>query len=377
MIRILHVVSSLEYGGGVQTVLYNYYNNIKNEDICFDFIVHGHKRGKYEELFEAMGSKIIHVTPKKISIIKNIKEIDSALSMKDYDIVHTHQNLSSGIPLLLAKLRGIPIRISHSHGYKKNSSLLQTIQELPLRSLNNIVSNYKFACGKDAGKWLFGDSWEENERNIIMYNAIDLSKYFYNQQIRQDYRRRLNLHNKFAMIHVGRLSDEKNQEFSIEILEKILSIEPNTVLLLVGAGDNEEKLRKIVKKKGLNNHIKYLGIRNDVSSLMNAADILLLPSINEGLGMVAVEAQICKLKVLASDNVPKATKLSNLIEYLPLDNNINVWIEKIINSKLYDRNIQVNDTKFNNYSITVQAQKYEEWIRNKVENNRRKEIKSI
>ena len=75
--------------------------------------------------------------------------------MKDYDIVHVHQNLSSGLSLLLAKIHNIPIRISHSHSYKKNNSLLQTFKEFPLRFLNNIFSNYKFACERDAGKWLF------------------------------------------------------------------------------------------------------------------------------------------------------------------------------------------------------------------------------
>ena len=88
--------------------------------------------------------------------------------------------------------------------------------------------------------------------------------------------------------------------------------------------NNEEKLKNIVQGKGLNNYVKFLGVRKDVSELMNAADILLLPSKNEGLGMVAIEAQSCGLKVLASDNVPRATNLTELIEYLPLDSSINI-----------------------------------------------------
>ncbi len=368
MIKILHIVSSLEYGGGVQTMLYNYYTNMNNEDICFDFIVHGDKKGEYEELFGEMGSTIIHVTPKKKSLIKNLKEINHVMLMKDYDIVHAHQNLSSGLSLLLAKIHNIPIRISHSHSYKKNNSLLQTFKEFPLRFLNNNFSNYKFACERNAGKWLFGNTWEENGYNLIMYNAIDLNKFSYNPKIRNDYREELGLNNKFIMLHIGRLSNEKNQEFSIEILKELLSIEPNAVLLLVGAGNNEEKLKNIVQRKGLNNYVKFLGVRKDVSELMNAADILLLPSKNEGLGIVAIEAQSCGLKVLASDNVPRATNLTELIEYLPLDSSINIWIEKIISSKSYNRKVLTENTKFSNYSIHIQAKKYGEWIIDRVLN---------
>ena len=213
MIKILHIVSSLEYGGGVQTMLYNYYTNMNNEDICFDFIVHGNKKGEYEELFGEMGSTIIHVTPKKKSLLKNLKEINHVMLMKDYDIVHVHQNLSSGLSLLLAKIHNIPIRISHSHSYKKNNSLLQTFKEFPLRFLNNNFSNYKFACERDAGKWLFGNTWEENEYNLIMYNAIDLNKFSYNPKIRNNYREELGLNNKFIMLHIGRLSNEKIKNF--------------------------------------------------------------------------------------------------------------------------------------------------------------------
>lgn len=362
MIKVLHIVSSLDYGGGVQTMIYNYYMHIDQNSICFDFIVHSPTKGGFEELFENMGSKIVHVTPKKKSLIKNMKEINLVLSREKYDVVHVHQNLTSGFSLLLAKMHDVPVRIAHSHGCQNENKASQKVKNLPLRLLNKLFANYYFACERNAGKWLFGKTWDTNEHNKIMYNAIDLDRYFYNIHIRQEYRKKYALRDKFVLIHVGRLSDEKNQQFSIRLLEKLLLKDPSAILLFVGGGDDEEFLKSIVKSKGLKGHVKFLGVRRDVPELMNSADVLLFPSKNEGLGMVAIEAQVNGLKVIASENVPKETALTDLIEYLELDANIDLWVEKILNTKHSTRQTNIHGAVFQDYSIKVQALKYEKWL---------------
>jgi hypothetical protein len=115
MIRVLHVLSSLG-GGGVESMLYNYYIHMNRDIIQFDFIVHGNKIGILEDKFKDLGSEIYRVKPKKEGLLQNLIQIRKIIySQPKYDVVHCHQNLISFVPLYFAKKAGINTRIAHSH----------------------------------------------------------------------------------------------------------------------------------------------------------------------------------------------------------------------------------------------------------------------
>lgn len=363
MIKILHIVSSLKSGGGVQTMLYNYYENMDRNKIHFDFVVHGDDKGMLEEKVEDMGSAVFHVTPKKVSLKRNVSGINEVIKSGSYDAVHCHQNFSNLTSLYLAWRHRVPVRISHAHGCKEVIGIREKAQNGFQRLLNKSFANYFFSCGLDAGKWLHGKGWSPSERNILMNNAIDVDKFSYNKEVRERYRKKLNIEDKTVLLHVGRFSDEKNHLFIVDIMEQVAKENSNYILLLAGNGATEKLVKKYVDEKELSNSIIFMGVRNDVAELMNAADIFLLPSKNEGFPVTLIEAQSTGVFSLVSEKVTKEIALTDLIEYLPI-NNIEPWVKRIVDTNIHIRQSKRVDIENAGYSITVQAKNYSRWLEN-------------
>lgn len=362
MIKILHVVSSLNTGGGVQQLLLNYYNSIDRNKICFDFVVHGQEVGGLEKQAIKLGSSIYHVTPKKVSFMKNFVEINKVIREGGYDIVHCHQDFSNFTPLLLSKLYSVPVRISHAHSNFEPKTWLRRKRNTLLRVLNKSLANYFFACSTISGKWLHGETWEANNaNNFLMKNAIDINEFKYCKRMRHKYREILNVEKKIVLLHVGRFSEEKNQLFLVDIMEEITKESSNYILLFVGSGHLESQIKQVVRHRNLNENVTFLGSRSDVAAIMSASDFFLLPSEHEGFGMTAIEAQISGLPTIVSNRVPLDTKISNKIQYLSLEDS-NLWISTILTQKNCDRATANSDIDKDGYSIYTQANKYEKWV---------------
>jgi|SRR5690625_1710747 len=370
MVRVLNVISSLELGGGVQQLLLNYFKHMNRNQIQFDYIVHGNKIGGLEKEVKKLGSNVYHVSPKKESFFKNIKEINKVIKEGNYDVVHCHQDLSNFSSLFLAKVNLVPVRISHAHSNFTTKSRLRNIRNSIMRILNKKFANSFFACSLDSGRWLHGEQWKPNGNNVLLKNAIDIERFSFNEQLRIEYRRQLGIVDKTVLLHVGRFSKEKNHMFMLEILEKVLMKDKNYILMFVGSGDIENEVKNAAKTRKISDHIMFLGARKDVPELMHASDVHLLPSKHEGFGMTAIEAQVSGLFTLVSDKVPLDTRISELIKYLPI-NTASPWNEEIINIKLGRRHSQANAAEKSGYSISSQAYNYEKWIFNAVAKNRK------
>ena len=370
MIKVLHIVSSLRLGGGVQQLLINYQKHLNRDQIRFDYVVHGESVGGLEEKVKEFGSNVYHVTPKRISLYRNFKEINNVIRHGNYDIVHCHQDLSNFSSLFLAKAHSVPVRISHAHSNFTSKSKLTNMRNAMARKANKVFANYFFACSLESGRWLHGNKWSPNGYNILFKNAIDVERFSFNEQSRLEYRRNLGLTDKTVLLHVGRFSEEKNHIFMIEILERILATDDKYVLMFVGSGTKELNIRDAVKDSEITKHVKFLGARDDIPELMNASDIFLLPSKHEGFGMTAVEAQVSGLTTLVSDRVPSDTKVSDRIKYLPIDSP-SVWEEMILKTNLETRQSQIALAERAGYSISSQAQNYEKWLYTTVDRNRK------
>lgn len=354
MIKVLHVVSSLG-GGGVEKMLYNYYKNIDRKTIQFDFVVHGSKEGILEEKLRNMGSNIYHVSPKKVSFIKNFLEIQRTIKNGDYNIVEVHQNFSSFSALFAAWLCGVKIRLIHSHGCDNRKKL--SLDKYILRGLNAIFATGFLACSSGASKWLYGS---ENKGKII-YNAVDYETFAYNGGTRKMYRERLGIKDTdVCLLQVGRFSDEKNHKFTLEIMKNLK--DKKYKLLFAGDGKKENELKKMVEEFNLEEQVCFLGCVDYVPELMCAADILLLPSLHEGLPVVTIEAQSSGLLLFVSDELTREIKISDNIKFLPLENEI--WIEEI---KAYSNDICRNSIKCEKYCIKIQGKKYSEYLQKLVE----------
>ena len=330
-INILNVVPALDVGG-IEIMLYNYYCNIDRDKVKFDFIVYGPNIGIIEKKFIELGCNVYHVTPKKEGFLRYYKEITKVINNKKYDIVHAHQGLMSFIPLYVAKKYRINVRIAHAHGNNSNVGIINKIIDRVFSSLVNKFANYYFSCGLEAGQWVFGKAKVNNGEVIIVNNAIDLNKFQYKKEWREKIRKRMGLDNKYVIAQIGRISYEKNHTYTIDVFKEINKISKNVELIFIGDGELKENIEKKVFENNLKDYVRFLGNCLDVNEILSAVDILLLPSLHEGLPLTPIEAQATGLKCIISSRVSKEIKITQLVEFLDIDDSPVVWAKKIMNS---------------------------------------------
>lgn len=359
MIRVLNVLSSLD-GGGVEMMLFNYYSHMDRSMILFDFIAHDPNEGMLETSLIELGSTIIHVTPKHESLFKNVTEIDSIIKNGHYDVVQCHQNFSSFTTLLSARLRGVKVRVAHSHGNNPATSRYTMLRNACFRIMNRLGANYFFACGEGAGKWLFGKKWTAaSYHGTIVNNAIDTSRFKYNRSMRKQMREKNKLRGKVVLLHIGRFSPEKNHKFIIDLFEILQKQQPKKyVLIFAGSGSLMEEIKEYTHSKGLSKQVHFLGNRTDIAELLNMADIFLLPSIHEGFPVSLIEAQSTGIRVLASAQITRETELTDRIVYLPLNDSLK-WIEMIRGYKACSRDGYDVHIKKQGFDIVKASKKYQ------------------
>lgn len=349
-IRVLHVVTIMNRGG-LETNIMNYYRKIDRNKIQFDFITHRNERGDYDDEIEELGGKIYKMIPIRPGNYKKYFNMLDAFFAKnnDYKIVHSHINENSAFVLRAAKKANIECRIAHNHvaGLKFDYKFI--FRMYARLNLKNNVNNF-FACSKDAAKWLFGNNiFNEHEVNILN-NAIDIEKFSFNNRIRETKRKELGLKDELVFGHVGRFSKSKNHDFLIDVFYEINKNNKNTILLLVGDGELKPDIKKKVNKLGIEKYVKFLGLRTDVSEILQAMDGIIFPSFFEALPVCLVEAQATGLKCVVSTGIPKDANIINNMEFLDLKLGAKAWAENILTMD-FSRNYKPQIVKSKGYDI--------------------------
>ncbi len=325
-IRVLQIMGIVE-SGGVEAVIMNYYRYIDKAKIQFDFVMHKGSNPNYIAEAKSMGAKVYEVTPYTCNIIKFSYEIYQIVKEGNYEIVHSNMNSLSGFPLLAAYIVGAEVRILHNHTTDTKAEGLRTFIKRLLRPLAKAFANQYWACSKLAGEWMYGKEAVENNKVTVINNAIDLDKFAFNQEKRDELRKELGLEGKFVVGHVGRFMKQKNHEFLIDVFAEVAKQKENAVLLLIGEGPLMGLIKGKVNTLNLTDKVIFLGVRSDVADLYNVMDVFVLPSFYEGLPVVGVECQANGLPFLCSDNVTKEVILSKSIKLLKLSVGAKSWSE--------------------------------------------------
>lgn len=328
MIRVLQVVNNM-HRAGLETMLMNYYRHMDREKIQFDFLTHRPEKDDYDDEIESLGGKVYHAPrlyPQNYpAYFKYMEQFFK--EHPEYKIMHSHIDAMSYLPLRAAKKAGVPVRIAHSHNTSIDKDFKRLLK-LYFRSRITSVANYYYACGQEAGKFLF----PEKEFTVIP-NAIDTTKFLHNEKIRENKRRELNVSKEFVIGHVGRMSYQKNHKFLIEIFKALQEKCSDTILLLIGVGEKEEEIRKLVSDLNITEKVRFLGNRNDVNELYQAMDAFILPSFFEGIPVVGIEAQFAGLPCIFSDKVPREVAFTDRCEFLPLEQGADYWADTIMKTK--------------------------------------------
>lgn len=346
-IRVGHLLAKLNTGG-IETWLKDVVCNYDKQKFQMDFILTTPGEGFYDEIIKKNESHIyiIDISHK----LKFYYNFYNFLKKEKFDIIHSHLHFFSGITLLIAYLAGVKIRISHSHNDTsglQNRISLKSLYFALMSKLITIFSTKKLACSIDAGKSLFGNS------NFDLYFCgVDLEKFKkisenysdFNTKFRKDF----GIPNNAKIIgHVGRFEKQKNHHFILKIFKEVVKKDPDCYLVLIGDGRLIHEIKELSVSLGIDNKIIFLGMRNDVENFMKYVfNLLLFPSLYEGLGLILIEAQASGLKCIISDVIPQeATVIQSCVEKISLNQDAETWSNVILKS--FNTNKKLSYTEIN------------------------------
>ncbi|MBW8348399.1 glycosyltransferase family 1 protein [Bacillus sp. IITD106] len=353
-IRVLHIVSALERGGA-ETLIMNIYRHIDRKNVQFDFITHSDKPGDFDQEIKEMGGTIYQIPSLGASgPIRYLKELINIMSANNYAAIHAHTDFQSGFPALAAKICKIKHRICHSHSNNwlqdgwKGLLMLKVLQFLIKISATKLCS-----CSEEAATFLFGNSSKVH----ILKNGININEFLTaDEGCKEQILNELSVPSHSKIIgHIGRFSESKNHHFLLKVLKQMVEKDPAYIALLVGEGPLRKTIELEAVRLGLQNHVRFLGVRSDIPKLIKAFDLFLFPSKFEGFGIVLLEAQCSGIPCVVANTVPKSTDIGlGLVTFLPLEENVARWcncIEQSLKMEKPNQNLIFNNISKYGFNI--------------------------
>lgn len=324
-VKVLAVLSGLS-AGGAETMYINLYRNMNKERFAVDFLIFGNDDAFYADEVKKSGSKIFKMDYVQKSGINGFcNSIKRCICENGpYDVVHSHIDYLSGYVMKVAKKCNVKIRLAHSHSTYAHThrGSISGLLMVHIRRMINKYATGLLACSTEAAKYMFGNAKANSA--VVINNAIDLNRFSDKGQY-SDINFDFQSAGKKIILHIGRFTDPKNHETLIDIFDKYLTRNSNSLLLLAGEGELKDKIVHLVEKKGLQNDVKFLGVRADIPQLLAVADVFVLPSKFEGVPVTLIEAQAMNVPCVVSDNIKKVVDCElDLISFVPLDD-VNLW----------------------------------------------------
>lgn len=355
--RVLHITEILS-AAGIESFIMNVYRNIDRNKVQFDFLVLRNEKEFYDDEITQLGGKKYFVQSNIhntfFRILDESKKIEKFLKQNHYDIVHIHYTTPlRAFYLRAAKNAGVPVRIYHSHSAEVSgkSKFKLMIYEHCKRVIDKYATDY-FACSVAAAQWVYSENTLKNNKVKVIYNGIDTERFWFNENIRQKVRRELKITDKFVVINTGRFTEQKNQTFIIDIIDVLKSKYENVALLLLGDGPLKDSYKEKVKKLGLENIVKFLGVKANVQDYLFASDCYVMPSLYEGLPVAGVEAECTGIPCIFSKNITNEVKLNDSAIFVGLDLTADRWADIIKNQNIIaDRKNAIIEVKRAGYDI--------------------------
>lgn len=347
--------------GGEEAFVINMLEHIDRSNLQIDFLTPYYCDNPfYQNIVEKAGGKVIALNLPfnpgglRTSIIKPVNQF---LKGNEYDVVHIHSGSISILALgsAVAKHNHIKRIIVHSHCAAEKKTIKHRLVKLFSSPFMFHCPTDYCACSQAAGECKFSRRIAKNKL-IVLKNGVDLDQYSYHINRRQEIREGLHISpEEFVVGHVGRFSYQKNQEFLISIFDEFKKIRKDSKLMLIGTGDDMDKIKKQVEVLDLSEDVLFLGTVNDVFNYMQAMDVLAFPSRFEGLPIVAVEAQAAGLPVIASDAVTGSVKLTDAVEFLSLNMEPKLWADRISQLATLQRKSDTESIRKHRYDIKQTA----------------------
>lgn len=322
--------------GGIESFLNNVLNRLDLREVEVDIVTADLRQSVFTAGLEQKGIHFYQLSGSQQKLRQNWRMFRQLLEQRHYDVIHF--NLFQGLSLYYARLAqkaGVPVRIAHSH-----NTALRPSRTRPLKLLLHRAGKLLFlrsatdlwACSTPAAEFLFSRKIAREGQFRFIPNGIETERFRFDPAQRDAVRRALRLEKEFVIGNVGRLCDQKNQRFLLEVFAEVVQHRSDSLLLLVGTGELEPELRRRAQELEIADRVIFYGVSDQVEQLLWAMDVFAFPSRFEGLGIVAVEAQASGLPVVCSEHVPQEANMTPLFHTLPLSAGAAAWAEALLHS---------------------------------------------
>lgn len=358
-IKVLHIVPKLDIGG-IESALFNIFQEIDHSAVQWDFVVHGPEVGQIEKKLIEQGCKVYHVTPKKDSFFSYRKDLKNAYKSDSYDIIHAHQSHKSFMPLYIAKGSSkASVRIAHSHTCMSNIENTSTKKKV-LDALNRKSATHLVYCAKEAGIWAFG----KEMNGTWIPNGVDVNEFKYNSVSNTNLRNELNIaEDTIVLGMVCRIAPEKNISYALDVLSKLIAKESkNYQLVIVGDGPIRSEIEDEIKKRNLEDHVIMSGKIDGTAKYYSLFDIFLLPSFYEGFPVSLVEAQCADCSSFISNTISSDAIRSEHVKKLSIENsNLDDWVSEI---ERFEKHERTYDERMDEFDTKAVADRYLSYYKN-------------
>lgn len=324
--RVLHIFHEIA-NGGVEAFVMNNYRHIDREKVQFDFLTTVETSGYFDEEIERLGGKLYRTYPLLKNPIKCYEDIKRIVHDNGYDIVHRHAGSAFGyFDLRAARAGGAKHLVMHSHNPQARTPILHKPSQVFLK-----FDSLQLACSKEAGEHMFG----KNSDFIIFPNAIECDKYVFNEAVRKNMRRELDIAESTLVVgHIGRFEKQKNHKKLLEIFADVHKVKEDSILICVGVGTLFNEIEQYAEDLGIKEYIRFLGSRNDVPKILQIFDIFCFPSLYEGFSLTQIEAQVNGLPCYVSKNcIPKESDITGNVYFVPLEDSADKWAKMITDNE--------------------------------------------
>lgn len=320
--------------GGIESFLSNVIHRLDLERVQVDIAAACLAGSVFTEPLQRLGVRFFELSGRQRSLVENHRQFLALLRRERYHVVHL--NLFQGLALAYAgtaRRAGVPVRIAHSHntGLRKSGTR-------PLKLLVHNMAKYIFAreatafwaCSREAAGFLFPKGALNRRGYRFIPNGIEVERFRFDPAVREQVRGELGVEGQFVIGHVGRLCDQKNQDFLLEVFAQVKRRRPESRLLLVGEGELLGRLKEKAGELGVAESVIFYGPASRVERLLWAMDVFAFPSRFEGLGIAAVEAQASGTPVAASEFVPDEACAGPIFRRLSLDAGAYAWADALL-----------------------------------------------
>lgn len=331
MIRILHVVSSLNINAGMMSVIMNYYRNIDRNKVQFDFLYFAKIKDNHQEEIEKLGGRTFYMPHRSLKP-SDQRELNRFFREHEGEFiaVHCHPIWASIVVARAAKKNGVRHVIQHAHSTKFSEKKISAVRNQFLMLFVGLFATDFIACNDDAN-YLFGKRRAQSGNVFILPNSIQVENYAFDSELRESIRKEYGVKPDTMVIgNVGRLSVEKNQRFIVEVYNQIRQKNPDSKLVIVGEGNYRKGVEDKIKELGLENEVLMTGRRYDIKAILSGFDLFIMPSLFEGTPVSALEARTSGLPCLLSDTITKSVDMDGM-RYLSLNESAERWAEEAVN----------------------------------------------